>query len=113
MKNIYGVNLNKEFGPKDVRDAIVDCFHNFHRREVVKSFGACNVEDKNLESGIKDNTKEFVRKAFDATGGDFENPDKNSIMKAMDRLKDFSFKFRKKGLVEENYNTIMQLVNKL
>jgi len=87
------------------RDAIIECFYQAH----------C------LESRAGGENKEFnrsycrtvVKKAFEDAGGDFNNPDKKSIVGAMDYLADFFKSFRRQEIIKEHYNEIMSLVNKL
>lgn len=102
---IFGINLNEPLTPLIIRDAIVNCFWDAH----------C------ADTGIDESEKEINKKychdtvvnAFNTTGGNFDNPTKESIINACKNLATFSENFRDKELVRENFNKIMQLVEKL
>lgn len=81
-----------------------ECFYEAHCKDA-------QVTDK--ENMGKPYCVEIVKKAFKESGGDFENPTKESILKAMDNLAEFSRSFRDPKKIEENYAKIMILVNKL
>ncbi len=106
-ESIYGVDLEGNITPIMVRDAILKCFTQAH----------C------IDSGIgekEENGKinhqyclEIVKKAFSEAGQDFDKPTKEGILRSMDVLAEFSKKFRDQEIVQKNYSSILQLVNKL
>lgn len=102
---IYGVDLNKPVTTLMARDALVECFWQAH----------CT--DTGLERDDRGSEKEYIRqiviKAFLNTGGDFENPTKESILKAIDFLKDFAKSFRDQEVIEKHQNEIKIIVNKI
>lgn len=102
---IYGVDLNKDVTPLMVRDAILECFRQAH------------CEDSGIGAGEERINKlycaEIVKKAFDDTGSDFNNPTKDVLLKVLDDLKDFSINFRDKSIIEKHYAQILKIVNKL
>lgn len=115
MAIIYGVNTEKPFKPEDVREAIVRCFTEAHNevmelymKEIDKGASA-----EELEEMKKINVRQIARKAFKDSGGDFENPVKESIMGALGKLKEFAANFRNPELIQKHYGEIMELVNKL
>lgn len=108
MTKIYGVDLDKPITPVMVRDAIVRCFV------------AARCVDSFMEESAKgdddlrhDYSKGFVKKMFSESGGDFENPTKESIIAVIGKMKDFSSSFRDPAEVEKHAGEIMQLVAKL
>ena len=100
----YGIDTDKEITPLMVRDAIVECFYQAHCEASSLS------EDEKVNRAY---CKENVKKAFNDSGGDFDKPSKESIMKAMEGLAEFAKGFRDQKVIEKHYNEIMQLVNKL
>ncbi len=102
---IYNIDDEKEVTPILVRDAIEECFFKAH----------C------LDSGIKQDDKEvgrdycneIVKKGFNETSGDYYNPTKESIMKVLEYLSEFSKNFRDPEIVKKHFNEILTLVNKL
>jgi hypothetical protein len=101
-KEIYGIDTSKAVTPLMVRDAIIKCFNQAH----------C------MDSGIDEIEKfsnekycyEIVKKMLDDSNGDFDNPTKESILKSLEKLKEFAKNFRDQSVIEKHYEQIMQLV---
>lgn len=106
MVNIYGIDTNKKITPLMVRDAIVECFYLAHCAET-------GISAKVDNQSNKDYCQSIIKKAFDDTGGDFNTPDKDSILAVLDYLADFSKNFRDPSIIEKHYNQIMTLVDKI
>jgi len=102
---IYGVCLDDKVTPLMVREAIVECFYEAH----------C------VDSGLGDDDPKSVKKycadliadAFVKTGGDYDYPTKESIIKALGQLAEFSKNFRDPSIIQGHYNEIMKLVELL
>lgn len=104
MSIVYGVDVSKKFTANMVRDAIVECFYQAH-------CGSTEIfEDEKME---RDYCTRIVKKAFDETGGNYENSSKEDILKVMDYLADFSGSFRNKEIIKQHRDEIRQLVEKL
>lgn len=52
-------------------------------------------------------------KFFDKTGGDFNHPTKETIVKVLGELAEFSKNFRDQEVVKKHYQEIKELVDKL
>ncbi len=104
MTKIYGVDLNEKITPLMVRDAISECFSQAHCSDAGVS---------NQESMEKEYCVEIVKKAFVDSGGDFENPTKESIINSLRELAQFAKKFRNQEVVKKHQEEIMKLVEKL
>jgi hypothetical protein len=113
-KCIYGVDITKEVTPTLVRDAIIQCFLKAHAQilEEMKEYGEFESEEEFERMKVFD-VKLIVQKFFEDTGGSFENPTKNSIMKVMEKLQEFASNFRKPKIIKEHTKEIMTLINKL
>jgi len=99
---LYGVDLESEVTPIMVRDAMAKCFSIAHR------------EDTGLEGDVtEDYCRNIVKKAFTDSGGDYENPTKESLQKVMAKLADFAKNFRDQKIIEKHYSQILSLVNKI
>ena len=99
---LYGVDLESEITPIMVRGALAKCFSMAH------------CEDTGLEGDVtEDYCRNMVKKAFADSGGDYENPTKESLQKVMAKLADFSKNFRDQKIIEKHYNQILGLVNKI
>jgi len=101
---IYGVDLNQEVKPEQVRDAMVECFYSAQKG------------DPNLISGLmlsREECEAMVKKAFSGGGGDFNNPTKESIMAALQQLKSFAGRFRDPEIIEAHAREVMKLVEML
>lgn len=102
---IYGIDIAKEVTSLMVRDAIVSCFFEAHCADL-------DVEEKDKEIN-KTYCKEIVKNAFEKVGSNFDNPNKEGIILAMNSLSEFAKKFRDQEFVQKNYNEIMKLVKKI
>jgi len=106
MKNVYGINLDKEVTATMVRDAIVTCFYEAHCAET-----SLSPEEKTPTN--KEYCKTIIKKSFEDSGGDFDKPNKEAILGVLDNLVEFSKNFRDPSMIEKHYTQIMILVDKL
>ncbi|MFA6098693.1 MAG: hypothetical protein WCV50_02875 [Patescibacteria group bacterium] len=115
MAIIFGVDLEETITPEKVRDAIVVCFEHAHGEATRKSLGELTQDlgKKGVEKYTKANIEGIVRKAFRESGGDFDAPTRETIIKAMDWLAEFSKSYRQPEMIRKNYIEVMKLVNKL
>lgn len=105
MPLIYGVDSDQALTPLLVRDALVRCFALAHCQDVA-------METKDQEV-IERYCHDSVVKAFSDSGGNFEHPDKQSILAAMSELVKLSSQFRDQEVIRGHYQEIMTLVSKL
>ena len=111
---IYGIDLEGKFKPLDVREAIVRCFAKAHSRILEEACQYCpGISEEELKKFKEINSRELVRRYFQEVGGDFNNPDKDSLIKVCDKLKAFASNFRGEKIIRKNYSDIMRLINKL
>lgn len=104
-ERIYGIAIDEEVTPVMVRDAIIECFWQAHCAD-------SEIAPKEKEIN-RQYCKSIVEKAFSDTGGDFKNPTKESILKGLENLAEFSKNFRDPSIIQKHYEGIMKLVNKL
>lgn len=104
MIKIYGVDTDAEINPLKVRDAITECFAQAHCADV----GLSANDDEGKKYCVM-----VVRKAFIDTGGDFENPTKESLLKVIDGLAEFAKKFRDQETIKKHYGEIMSLIERM
>jgi Zn-dependent oligopeptidase len=111
---IYGVDPSKPVTPVMVRDAIVDCFIQAHKEilDEMKEYHEFKSEEE-FEEMKKMDIKILIKSKFEASGADFDNPTKKSIIGVMDKLAELSINFRKPEIVKKHYEEIMHLVDKL
>lgn len=98
---IYGVDTGKQVTVTQVRDALVICFAEAHCADV--ELGGDMAQSMKY-------CRDLVFNAFEKTGGDFNNPTKESIMAVMDYLANFSKMFRDKEIIQKHYHEMMELV---
>jgi len=109
MTEIYGVDTEKEVTPIMVRDAIMKCFSLAHKE----------IMDKEREEGIISETSKdeevglIVKQKFQESGADWDNPSRQDILQAMEKLADFAKQFRHQEIVERHFNQIMTLFKSL
>ena len=97
-----------------VRDAIIICFYKAHSKDLEKMKKQINFKDeKDFEKFKKDNIKSLIKLKFEEVGGDFYNPSKDSLIKVVKKLKDYSKLFRDQHIIEQHANDIMLLIDKL
>ncbi len=89
-----------------VRDAIVLCFEQAHDHVTNESLNPVLKDfwSEGVKKPTKSNVEAIVRRAFRKSGGDFNVPDKASIIEAMDWLTEFSKKFREPDVITKHYN---------
>jgi hypothetical protein len=103
---VYGVDTSKEVTPLQVREALVQCFINAHRDSL-------EVPEGSDEEAIQSMILLRIKKAFSDSGGDFENPTKMSLLKAIVSLKEFSSSFRNQEVIAEHFNAIKFLIDSI
>ena len=101
---IYGVDVDSNITALVVRDAILRCFIEAHIEDAKKQ-GLDNLEDAEKLCIQK------VHEAFQQTGGDFDNPTKAALLKAVGFLAEFSRSFRYPNIIEKHKTQIMQLLS--
>jgi len=111
---IYGVDTKKKVTPIMVRDAIIRCFSEAHK-EVLKLMEECSkgMSEKDIERMKAIEIELIVKRCFDETGGDFNNPTKESLMKAIGKLAEFAAEFRQPEIIKKHYNEIKTLIDLL
>ncbi len=102
---VYGVCLDDKVTPLAVRDAIVECFYEAHCADS----GLGEEDPKSVRKYCAD----LIVEAFTKTGGDYNNPTKESIVKVLGQLVEFSKNFRDPSIIQGHYNQIMKLVDLL
>ena len=114
MPIIYGVDTNKSITPKDARDAVVLCFIRAHKEilDEMKEF-APEMTEEEFKKFKRFDVIQNIRKFFEEIGGNYDNPDKESLIKILDKLKIFALNFRHREIVDKHYNEMMVLINKL
>lgn len=102
MSIIYGIDTSKPVTPFNARDCLITCFTSAHG-------GAAQLsESDDVKNQYIEN---IVKKFFIEVGGDFDHPTKESLIKVLEKLKEFSLNFRSAELVEQHVQEIMTLIN--
>jgi len=104
MASIYGVEITSGITPAQAREALVECFYEAHGQ----STGMTMNSQQEIET-VKNYCMLCVKNAFDQTGGSFESPTKESILKVVDYLARFSAYFRDPAVIEKHKNEILQV----
>ncbi len=98
------IKSKDEITPIEVRDKIAKCFSDIH----------CGKTELESSSNLaKSYCENIVQKAFLVTGGDYSNPDKESLLKALGYLSRFSESFFSKKEMEDNHNKMSSLIEKI
>jgi len=104
MTLIYGVDISKPVTPEMVRDALVECFYLAHCKDSGIITDASENENKTY-------CMDIIKKGFSDVGSSFDKPTKESLLKVIGYLVEFSKNFRDPSIVLANKESIMQLVN--
>ncbi len=112
---VWGVETAEGYSPKDVREAMVNCFVSANGDMIAQMAGEELPDDETArQQKIKELTAGFVRKAFAETGGDYDNPDKASIIRVLEQLKKFAKKMNHdQAMIDRHVADITKLADKL
>jgi len=116
MNNIiYGVHFGENFTPVDVRNAMLNCFIEAHSEILnqLLEFGKDEISKEGAESLKKMNIEVLLRDFFKKVGGDYNNPNKESLLAVAEKLKNFSQSFRAEEVINRHYDEIRKLIEKL
>lgn len=106
MAVIYGVDTDRPYGPVEAKGAIVRCFFEAHRENMQLGEGS----DQAL---TQEYAQETVKKLMEETGGDFENPTKENLIKLCGKIREFSSNFKSPEELEKCYAEVAELVEGL
>ncbi len=98
------LNESKKITYQDVRDAITDCFYDAHCADT--GFDS----DKPAVHGY---CLLIVKKIFHDQKVDFDNPDKEGIIKVINSLGEFSKNFRSQDVIEKHQKEILDLLSQV
>ena len=102
---LYGVDLDaEEITPLMVRDGMLECFYEAY---------CMNSKEQKTEEEKRAHCREIVERAFEESGGNFEDPTKGSILNAMKKLMEFSRDFEHPVAVQCHASELLKLVGKL
>ena len=115
MPIIYGVSTDKKYDALDVRRALMRCFLEAHREDQARELKDVTqgMDEMSADKLTKANIEILIKGAFKKVGGDSEKPTKETIVKVMNALQEFSKQFRDPEIIKKHYNEMMQLVNGL
>jgi len=104
----------KEITPIHVRDAIINCFYEAHEDVLNEMFEVTNYSSDEKSKMTKYNhIRIMIKTLFNRVNGDFNNPDKDSLIKVIDQCAQYAQNYRDDETIEKNYNKIMDMINKL
>lgn len=112
---VFGVYLDQEYTAQDVRDAMLKCFVQANGESIAKSM---NIELPNDEAErsakLNSLTEKFLRQAFLETDGNYDEPTKQSIVSALNKLKEYAKQQgHSQDMIQNHVNQIMKLIDGL
>jgi len=112
---LWGVELNSDYNSTNVRDAMLKCFIQANGDAIAKSTVMKLPEDETEKKQmIKQMTESFMRKAFEETGGEYNSPTKQSIIAALEKLKEYAAgQNHSKEMIEKHVSEITKLTDGL
>ena len=106
MAVIYGVDTDRPYGPVEVKSAIVRCFFEVHRENM-------QLGEKCDRALTQEYAQETVKKLMEETGGDFESPTKENLIKLCSKIREFSSNFKSPEEIEKCYAKVTALASGL
>ncbi len=107
MSLIYSIDTTKEITPEMVKGALVSCFYDAHCNQTEIS----DLTEKVDETSNRLYCTQIISQAFEETNGDFDNPTKESILKTLPWLANFSKNFRDQETIQKHMQEIQKLIN--
>ena len=112
--SIYGVNIDKKITPEIVRDAIIQCFYEAEKEVLDTLFSSTDFESiEEKEQKKFRHVKIFIEKMFKDVNGDFDHPNKESLIDVIDRCAEYARTIRDHETIKKHYSEIMILIDKL
>ncbi len=112
---VFGVYLDQDYNAADVRDAMLKCFVQANGENIAKAMDIDLPEDQNQRSAkLNKLTESFIRQAFKETSGNYDAPTKQSIIAALDKLKEYAEKQgHSQEMISDHVSQIMKLIDGL
>lgn len=112
---IYGVDIDSKFTALDVRDAIIRCFKEAHNDVLQETMFAdqTTVDPDKIEQIKQLDINMLINQMFSKIDGDFEHPDKQTLLRLVDALGEFARSFRPPEVIEQHAAEIKLLLAKL
>lgn len=99
---------------KGVLREIEKCFVEAHKGQIEGSLlEGTDLGEKEKGDIIQLNVKELVRGFIEKEGGDYNNPQKEDLTNAINKLKDFASNFRDQSIIQKNYEKIKKMIDEL
>lgn len=111
---IYGVDTSKKVTEIQVRDAIIECFLQAHHcvMEEIKNFSDISSNDT-IEHLKRKTVLTLIKQTFKQIDADFNNPTKQNLIDVVEKLAQYSSKYRQPSAIDKNVNEIMLLIHLL
>jgi Zn-dependent oligopeptidase len=108
---IYGVDTSKKVTEIQVRDAIIECFSQAHHcvMEEIKNFNDISSDDR-ITKLKKKTVLKIIKEKFMDVGGDFNHPTKQNLVDVVEKLSEYSSKYRQPNVIDKNVSEIMLLI---
>jgi hypothetical protein len=106
MGEIYGIKDDEEVTPEKARDAIVKCFIAAHKEAVEEHMDVQSGEAEKIAENV-------VRKAFEMSSADFDNPKKEDFVNVCEHLATIAKSFRNPEIINKHYAEIMSIVERI
>ena len=111
---VYGVDVESDFSCIDARDAIVRCFVEAHDAVLQETmFSESTIDPEKIEQIKHLDVKLLISQMFAKICGDFEHPDKATLMQLVEKLGQFSLSFRSTEAIEQHAAEIKLLLDRL
>ncbi|MFA5358164.1 MAG: hypothetical protein WC308_04600 [archaeon] len=112
MTMVYGIDTENSVTPLMVRNAIEAFMLGAHAEtlEGMKGFQKFD-SDEAFEEFKKQYVSVFIRGLFASTGGNYNLPTKESLIRVVEALKVYAADLRNKEFIEKNVALAMEMIN--
>lgn len=94
-------------------DAVIDCYYQADLEVLESLFQPSDYQSKEVEETKRKHMDVMIKKFFHDVNGDFNNSTKESLVKVIDKCREFAKCFRDQSVIQEHYNKILMLINRI
>lgn len=112
---IYGVDIESDFSCIDARDAVIRCFMEAHDEVLQETMFSdqTGIDPAKIEQIKRLDVKMLISQMFTKIDGDFEHPDKQTLLRLVEALGEFALSFRPPEVIEKHADEIRLLLSRL
>lgn len=113
-EKLYGVDLSEDVTPVMARNAMVKCFMQAHCEVMaeMKEYHKFGSEEE-FTKMEQMNVIAIIKSIFAELGADFDQPTKEDLLKAIDKLTEYAANFRSPEIIKKHYDEMVLILSKV